>query len=58
MKISKPKEVDKNEVTRDAEKISMTYSDAATFRMAMKGQKSALEKFMKNLMTNRRLAKQ
>lgn len=44
--ISKPKEVDKNEVTRDAEKISMTYSDAATFRMAMKGQKSALEKFM------------
>ena len=44
--ISKPEEVDKNEVTRDAEKISMTYSDAATFRMAMKGQKSAIEKFM------------
>ena len=31
---------------KDAEKISMTYSDAATFRMAMKGQKSAIEKFM------------
>ena len=44
--ISKPEEVDKNEVTRDAEKISMTYSDAATFRMAMKGQKSAIEKFI------------
>jgi len=44
--ISKPEEVAKNEVTRDAEKISMTYSDAATFRMAMKGQKSAIEKFM------------
>lgn len=36
----------KSEIIRDAEKISMTYSDAATFRMAMKGQKSALEKFM------------
>lgn len=36
----------KSELIRDAEKISMTYSDAATFRMAMKGQKSALEKFM------------
>lgn len=44
--ISKPEKVDKNEVTRDAEKISMTYSDAATFRMAMKGQKSAIENFM------------
>ena len=44
--ISKPEEVAKNEVTRDAEKISMTYSDAATFRMAMKGQKSAIEKFI------------
>lgn len=31
---------------KDAEKISMTYSDAATFRMAMKGQKSAIEKFI------------
>lgn len=36
----------KSEIIRDAEKISMTYSDAATFRMAMKGQKSAIEKFM------------
>ena len=36
----------KSEIIRDAEKISMTYSDAATFRMAMKGQKSALEKFI------------
>ena len=36
----------KSEIIRDAEKISMTYSDAVTFRMAMKGQKSALEKFM------------
>lgn len=36
----------KSEIIRDAEKISMTYSDAAMFRMAMKGQKSALEKFM------------
>lgn len=36
----------KSEIIRDEEKISMTYSDAATFRMAMKGQKSAIEKFM------------
>lgn len=36
----------KSEIIRDAEKISMTYSDAATFRMAMKGQKSAIEKFI------------
>ena len=36
----------KSEIIRDAEKISMTYSDAATFRMAMKGQERALDMFM------------